>query len=111
MKIAVVEFAQARSGDKADKANVALFAPNRIIYQALLREVTTARVAAIFGDLVLGPVERFEAANVLGLNFVLHAALGGGGARSLRSDALGKSYGALILRMAIEVTASEVASL
>ena len=53
--------------------------------------------------LVTGEVERFEAANVLAVKFVLHGALGGGGPRSLRSDNLGKTLGAALLRMRVEL--------
>ena len=58
---------------------------------------------AHFGDLVAGRVERYEAPNVLALKFVLHGALGGGGPRSLRSDNLGKTLGAGLLRLRVEM--------
>lgn len=101
--IRLVDYAQARSGDKADLANVALFAPTPALYEAFRREVTADRVRAHFGGYVKGAVERFEVPNVLALNFVLHEALDGGASRSLRSDPLGKSYGSLLLRMEIGV--------
>ena len=66
-------------------------------------EVTAARVKAHFGELVRGDVERFEAGNVLALKFVMHGALGGGAPRSLRSDNLGKTHAATLLRMWIDV--------
>jgi len=95
--------AQARSGDKGDIANVALFAPTQETYDVFVREVTAERVKAHFGDYVKGRVDRYEAPNVRALNFVCHAALGGGGAASMRSDPLGKSYGSNLLRMEIEI--------
>lgn len=107
-RLRLAEVAQARSGDKADLANVALFAPTPALYDAFRREVTPERVAALFGRFVRGPVDRYEAPNVLALNFVLHQALDGGAARSLRSDPLGKSYGSLLLRMEIEVDDAEL---
>jgi hypothetical protein len=107
-RVRLAEVAQARSGDKANLANVAVFAPTDALYAALLREVTADRVRAHFGRYVQGRVERFEAANVRALNFVLHEALGGGGARSLRSDPLGKSYGSLLLRMEVELSDAEL---
>ncbi|TMC50586.1 MAG: hypothetical protein E6J14_03250 [Chloroflexi bacterium] len=103
VEIALADVAQARSGDKGDLANVALFAPTDALYAAFLREVTSERVRAHFGRYVQGRVERFEVPNVRALNFVLHEALGGGGARSLRSDPLGKSYGSLLLRLRIRL--------
>jgi len=102
------EVAQARSGDKGDLANVALFAPDDALYAAFRREVTAERVRAHFGRYVKGRVDRYEVPNVRALNFVLHEALGGGAARSLRSDPLGKSFGSLLLRMRIEVDDAEL---
>lgn len=102
-RVALAGIAQARSGDKGDLANVALFAPTDELYETFKREVTTERVKQLFGRFVKGRVERFEVPNVRALNFVLHEALDGGAARSLRSDPLGKSYGSLLLRLEIDV--------
>jgi hypothetical protein len=109
-EVRLADLARARSGDKGDLANVALFAPDDMVYAALLREVTAARVRAHFGRFVRGEVERFEVPNVRALNFVLHEALDGGAARSLRSDPLGKSYGSLLLRMRITLSDDEAAA-
>jgi hypothetical protein len=103
MKKRLVELAHARSGDKGDIANIALFAPDRATYDLLLREVTAERVRSHFEGIVFGNVERYEASNILALNFVLHGALDGGASRSIRSDALGKSLSSALLRMEIEV--------
>jgi len=48
-------------------------------------------------------VERFELPNLGALNFLLHGALGGGGTVSLRTDAQGKTFGASLLALEIEV--------
>ena len=48
-------------------------------------------------------VERFELPNLGALNFLLHEALGGGGTVSLRVDAQGKTFGAALLRIEIEL--------
>jgi hypothetical protein len=92
-----------RSGDKGDISDLALFADDDAAYDAILEQVTAERVKDHFGSLVLGPVERFEARNVLALKFVMHDALGGGAPRSLRADNLGKTLGAALLRMKIDV--------
>jgi hypothetical protein len=92
-----------RSGDKADIANVAIFADDDDTYALIVREVTADRVKAHFGAMVTGRVERFEAPNVRALNFVMHGALGGGGTSSLRADALGKTLGGALVRMEIDV--------
>ena len=98
----LVEIACARSGDKGDCCNVALFANNPQDYERIKRQVTAERVKQHFQSLVEGEVERYEVPNVLALNFVLRKALGGGGTRSLRIDGLGKTMGAALLRMEIE---------
>ncbi len=103
MKKQLVELAHARSGDKGDKADLSLFAPNRATYDLFVREISSERVLRYFSSLISGPVDRYEVPNLLALKFVLHGALNGGASRSLRSDNLGKSLSAALLRMEIEV--------
>lgn len=102
-RIRLVELCGARSGDKGDVSDISLFADDEAAYRAICDVVTAERVKEHFGALVAGPVERFEAPNVLALKFVLHEALGGGAPRSLRSDNLGKTHGGALLRMWVEV--------
>ncbi|HTL87392.1 MAG TPA: hypothetical protein VL856_19575 [Acidimicrobiia bacterium] len=92
-----------RAGDKGDIANVAIFADDDDTYALICREATAARVKEHFGAMVHGRVDRYEAANVRALNFVMHGALGGGGPRSLRADSLGKTLGGALVRMEIDV--------
>ena len=72
-------------------------------YPVILREVTPARVKRYLGELVKGEVERFELPNLGAINLLLHESLGGGGTVSLRIDAQGKTYGAALLGMEIEL--------
>ena len=102
-RIQLRDLCGARSGDKGDISDVSLFADDETGYEALLSEVTADRVKAHFGELVNGAVERYEARNVLALKFVMYGALGGGAPRSLRSDNLGKTHGATLLRMWVDV--------
>lgn len=108
MKILLSKIAHARSGDKGDTANVGVIAYQERHYPILLREVTPGKVKAHFGDLVRGEVERFELPNLGALNFLLHESLGGGGTLSLRVDAQGKTLGAGLLTLEIEVEGGEV---
>lgn len=103
MRLPLRELCGYRAGDKGDTSDIALFADSHEVYELLVREVTAARVKAHFGTMVRGAVERYEAGNVLALNFVLHGALGGGGPKSLRSDNLGKTLGGALLRLEIDV--------
>ena len=103
MKIQLVKLAHARSGDKGDTANVGLIALKDDYYPLLVREVTAEAVKEHFGEIVKGGVERFELPNLKALNFLLHESLGGGGTRSLMTDAQGKTFSTALLRMYIEI--------
>ena len=108
MKVPLSRLAHTRSGDKGDVSNIGVIAWRDEYYPILVRELTADRVLAFFADLVKGPVERYELPNLGALNFVLHAALGGGGTVSLRIDAQGKTLGAALLGMEIELDAREL---
>jgi hypothetical protein len=103
MRVPLSEIAHTRSGDKGDTCNIGVIARDERDYPVLVREVTAERVKRHFGDLVRGEVERFELPNLGALNFLLHGALGGGGTVSLRTDAQGKTFGAALLAMEIEL--------
>ena len=111
MKIQLVNVAHARSGDKGDTANVGLIALKDDFYPLLVREVTAERVKQHFGEIVRGDVERFELPNLKALNFLLHESLGGGGTRSLMTDAQGKTFSTALLRMYVEIPDGEAAGL
>src|SRR6476660_4885616 len=102
-RLALREFCGYRAGYKGDGANVAIFADDDDAYALIVREVTADRVKAHFGSMVRGRVDRYEAANVRALNFVMQGALGGGGPRSLRADSLGKTLGGALVRLEVEV--------
>lgn len=103
MKVRLGEIAHSRSGDKGDTCNIGVIAYELRYYPALVREVTAERVKRHFGELVKGQVERFELPNLGALNFLLHQALGGGGTVSLRTDAQGKTFGAGLLSLEVEL--------
>jgi hypothetical protein len=103
MKVPLSQIAHSRSGDKGDTCNIGVIALDQRDYPVLLREVTAERVKRHFEGLVQGEVERFELPNLAALNFLLHQALGGGGTVSLRTDAQGKTFGAALLSLEIEL--------
>lgn len=105
MKVPLSRLAHTRSGDKGDTCNIGVIAWEQRFYPILVQELTAARVKQHFGPLVTGDVERYELPNLGALNFLLHGALGGGGTLSLRTDAQGKTFGAALLRLEIEVPA------
>lgn len=105
VEVALHRVAHARSGDKGDTSNVAILSREPRFYAHLKRELTCERMAAVFGDAVQGPVQRFEAPGLHALNFLMHNALGGGGMATHRIDALGKAYGQRALEMRVKVPA------
>lgn len=102
MKVGLWKIAHARSGDKADRADIGLFAWDAPTYAVLKREVTKERLAKHFSAICNGPVEVWPLDNILAIKIVLNSALQGGAARSLRTDNLGKIVAAQLLRMEIE---------
>lgn len=102
MKVKLITICHARSGDKGDTANIGLIARKQEYYAVIDKYVTAERVRKHFQGIVLGNVERFELPNIWALNFLLHNALGGGGTKSLKNDAQGKTLAAALLKMEIE---------
>ena len=103
MRVQLLRICHARSGDKGDTANVGLIARKKEFYPFIRQKVTAEAVQSHFQGIVEGRVERFEMPNLWGLNFLLHNALGGGGTKSLKNDAQGKTLAAALLRMEIEI--------
>ncbi|MDO8349039.1 MAG: hypothetical protein Q7T30_02295 [Planctomycetota bacterium] len=101
-KMKLKEFAFARSGDKGDGSNVGVFVTNAKDYEVIKRELTVARVKQHFHAICRGEVTRFEAPNMLALNFLLRDSLGGGGSESLKTDAQGKTHGLALLELEVE---------
>jgi len=103
MKVQLLNICHARSGDKGDTANIGLIAREPKYYPLIEKYVTAERVKTHFEGICLGSVERFELPNLIALNFLLHQSLGGGGTKSLKNDAQGKTLSSALLRMEIEV--------
>jgi hypothetical protein len=103
MRIQLLKLCHARSGDKGDTANIGLIALKEEWYPIIEKFVTVERVRQHFQGIALGRVERFEMPNIGALNFLLYQSLGGGGTKSLKNDAQGKTLGAALLRMEIDI--------
>jgi hypothetical protein len=111
VRVPLGRIAHGRSGDKGYHANVAVIAYTDAGFDWLRANLTADVVAAYFAPLGPTRVERFEAANVRGLNFVLYDALAGGASLSLRSDTQGKTFAVALLMMPVEVPADHAAML
>ena len=105
VRVPLSAIAHGRGGDKGNHANVAVIAYTPAGFAWLKENLTPELVANYFASWNPGRVERFEAANVNAVNFVLYDVLAGGASRSLRSDTQGKTLAVRLLAMAVEVPA------
>jgi len=101
MRIPLSDIAHGRSGDKGNHANVAVIAYTPAGYAWMREHLTAERVQNYFASLGPSRVARYEAPNLLALNFVLYDVLAGGASRSLRVDAQGKTLALALLQMAV----------
>ncbi|HEX7855908.1 MAG TPA: hypothetical protein VF503_19655 [Sphingobium sp.] len=97
------DIAHARTGDKGDISQIAVFAFRPQDYPLLLAQVTAERVAAHFAGLPVRHIRRYELPQLGALNFVLEGGLSGGVTRSLALDAHGKTLSAQLLDMEIDI--------
>ena len=102
-KIQLLQIAHARSGDKGNTANVGVIARKPEYYPLLEKYLTAERVAEHFNGICFGRVDRYELPNLGALNFLLHDSLGGGGTKSLKNDAQGKTLSSVMLRMELQI--------
>ena len=98
-KILLRQLAHSRSGDKGSNSNIGVIAYNQDGYEFLQKTLTAEVVNTYFKPLGLVQTIRYELPNLLAFNFILKEILDGGGSRSLRVDAQGKTLGQAILEM------------
>ena len=103
MKVLLHRIASARSGDKGEGSNVGIMARSEPAYAFLKEHLTSEVVRAHMGAINPGDVLRFEADNLLVLNFLLSDSLGGGGSASIKTDAQGKTHGLAVLQLEVDV--------
>jgi hypothetical protein len=101
-RVPLSDLAHGRSGDKGNHANIAVLAYTPAGFDWLRRHLTAGVVQEYFSRLDPARVVRYEAPNVLGLNFVLHDVLAGGASRSLRTDSQGKTLALALLQMQVQ---------
>ena len=110
-QVPLSDIAHGRSGDKGNHANVAVIAYTPAGYAWLLEHLSADRVAGYFAPLKPSRVVRFEAPNVLAVNFMLYDVLAGGASRSLRIDSQGKTLALALLQMPVDRPANYAAML
>ena len=98
----LADIAHGRSGDKGNHASVAIIAYTAAGYAWLRTHLTAEAVERYFSPLRPSRVVRYEAPNLLAVNFVLDDVLAGGASRSLRIDSQGKTLALALLQMPID---------
>ena len=102
-KVKLREIAFSRSGDKGNISNVSVIPYDEKHFEVIKDQVTIESVKDAYGTLVKGDIKRFELPGIKALNFVMYAALGGGVSRSLCLDVHGKSRGAIMGAIDVEI--------
>src|SRR5438132_9097879 len=102
LRIPLSTIAHGRSGDKGNHANVAIIAYTAAGFAWLRDHLTADVVQSYFANLGPSRVVRYEAANLLAVNFVLYDVLAGGASESLRIDTQGKTLALALLQMPVE---------
>ena len=97
------DVANARSGDKGNRLNIALVCRDPAHYPMLARQITAERVAAAFAGRKPSRVVRYDLPKLAAFNFVLDDVLEGGVNASLGLDGHGKSLSFLLLEIPIEI--------
>lgn len=97
------DIAHARTGDKGNRANIALIAYRPEDYDLLVAQVTPERVARHFASRRPTHVQRYLLPNLAAMNFVLDDVLDGGVNDSLNLDMHGKGLSFHLLDLPVEV--------
>ncbi|MCK9908397.1 hypothetical protein MXD81_04610 [Microbacteriaceae bacterium K1510] len=95
--------ANARSGDKGNRLNIALACRDPAHYAAVAAQVTAERVAQAFARRKPTRVVRYDLPKLAAFNFVLDDVLEGGVNASLGLDGHGKAMSFLLLDIDIDL--------
>jgi len=95
----LIDIAHARAGDKGNIVTLSLIAHRHADFPRLQQHVTADRVTQHFGEILDGPVIRYELAQLGALNFVLRRKQQFSVTRSLALDAHGKCLSSVLLAM------------
>jgi len=108
--VPLIKLALARSGDKGDHANIGVIARKAEYLPYIEAALSTSALRGYFAHVLeggaRGRVERWRLPGSDALNFLLHHALGNGGAASLRTDPQGKAFAQMVLDFPVPVSKS-----
>jgi hypothetical protein len=102
------EIANARSGDKGNRLNIALVCRDPVHYAAIAEQVTAERVAEVVAPRRPSRVVRYDLPKLAAFNFVLDDVLEGGVNASLGLDGHGKSLSFVLLDIAVQIEAGDL---
>jgi hypothetical protein len=97
------DIANARSGDKGNRLNIALVCRDPAHYPAVAEQITAERVAEAFAARKPSRVVRYDLPKLSAFNFVLDDVLEGGVNSSLGLDGHGKSLSFLLLEIPLQI--------
>ncbi len=101
MTVKLHSLAHARTGDKGDRSCISLIAYDDSHWDALVEQVTEAKVAELFAHRHPSSVKRYLLPKLRAMNFVLDDVLDGGVNGSLNLDTHGKCLSSLLLSLPI----------
>jgi len=97
------DIANARSGDKGNRLNIALVCRDPAHYPAIAHQITADRVAQAFAGRKPSRVVRYDLPGLAAFNFVLDDVLEGGVNTSLGLDGHGKSLSFVLLQIPLQI--------
>lgn len=103
VELPLLAIAFGRSGDKGDNVNIGVAARSSEFEAIIQAQVTAERVGEYLAHFGASHIERFRLPGCQAINLLLHQALGGGGAASLRIDPQGKAAAQQLLEMPIRL--------
>lgn len=111
VEVPLIRLAWARSGDKGNLSNIGVIARRPEWLSLIWNQVTPEVVQQYFSHLVLGGIERFYLPGIAAINYLLYAALDGGGTASMRMDPLGKGMAQILLDLPVRIPRSVAAQI
>ncbi|MBV1915474.1 MAG: DUF1446 domain-containing protein [Pseudomonadales bacterium] len=105
-KTALGRIFAARSGDKGGSANVGIWGTTPEAYSFLESFLTVQKFKELLPDLAEFEVERYEFANLSGLNFYVHGILQDGVSSSTRMDPQAKTLGEYLRAKVVDIPVS-----
>ena len=103
VKVPLGRIAGARSGDKGGNANVGLWVRTPDEFRWLAHYLTVERLRWLMPEADGLEIDRYELANLLAINFVIHGLLDEGVSSSTRTDPQAKSLGEFLRTRLVDV--------